>query len=409
MATPEGPYGDLIRIGASTTEVLKRVPLTVSATDGSMDERTLRDLLFEHPQSLPISAIDASYANLVPVCTELSTPAGKLDAVYVNPQGRLTLAEFKLWRNPQARREVIGQILDYAKELADWGYEDLQREVSRRLGRPGNVLYELARHSDESAEEAQFVDNVERCLGRGDFLLLIVGDGIREGVGKIVDFVQRYSGLRFRLALVEAAIYRDGSDQIIVQPRILTRTEVVQRIVVESQSPHGPGEDEAEEDVGETDLQRENTRFWTAVLDGYSFADVTVDVPVAGNDSLINVRVRNSGFGGWALSFGAFLLRGSSPLLGVYLTCRKGFPKEARIHERLRGQVDDLRREAGGELKVWTNPKGRPRIGFQKETALPFDPDGVEFDRAAQWMRDHLDRLVSTLHPRLQRILLDSD
>ena len=47
------------------------------------------------------------------------------------PLGRLTLAEFKLWRNPQARREVIGQILDYAKELASWRYADLQREVSR--------------------------------------------------------------------------------------------------------------------------------------------------------------------------------------------------------------------------------------------------------------------------------------
>ena len=52
-----------------------------------------------------------------------------MDALYINPLGRLILAEFKLWRNPQARREVIGQILDYTKELASWNYEDLQREV----------------------------------------------------------------------------------------------------------------------------------------------------------------------------------------------------------------------------------------------------------------------------------------
>ena len=45
----------------------------------------------------------------------------EVDALYVNAAGRLILAEFKLWRNPQARREVIGQILDYAKELASWG------------------------------------------------------------------------------------------------------------------------------------------------------------------------------------------------------------------------------------------------------------------------------------------------
>lgn len=90
----------------------------------------------------------------MPVCRELSTPAGYVDAVYVNPLGRLVLAEFKLWRNPQARREVIGQILDYAKEFASWSYEDLQREVSRSLGRKGNVLYELARRQAPDLDEA---------------------------------------------------------------------------------------------------------------------------------------------------------------------------------------------------------------------------------------------------------------
>lgn len=50
---------------------------------------------------------------------------------------------------------------------------------------------------------------VARHLRRGEFLLLIIGDGIREGVESIVDFVQRHSGLHFNLALVEAALYRD--------------------------------------------------------------------------------------------------------------------------------------------------------------------------------------------------------
>ena len=113
---------------------------------------------------------------------------------------RLTLAEFKLWRNPQARREVIGQILDYAKEIASWSYEDLQREVSRALKRPGNVLFDLVRATDPDVEEGVFVDNVTRHLRRGEFLLLIIGDGIREGVENIVDFVQQHSGLHFNLA-----------------------------------------------------------------------------------------------------------------------------------------------------------------------------------------------------------------
>ena len=54
-----------------------------------------------------------------------------------------TLAECKRWHNPLARREVIGQILDDVEDLASWEYEDLQRQVSLRLGKSGNALYDL--------------------------------------------------------------------------------------------------------------------------------------------------------------------------------------------------------------------------------------------------------------------------
>ena len=84
---------------------MRRVRLGSSAADGGVDEAELQDLLFRFPGTLPIPAIDAAYAGAVPVCRELSTPAGYVDALYVNSLGRLTLAEFKLWRNQQARRE----------------------------------------------------------------------------------------------------------------------------------------------------------------------------------------------------------------------------------------------------------------------------------------------------------------
>ena len=115
----DGIYGDLVRldpIGSSQPQTLKRIPLGTSAAGGGVNESQLRDLLFLHPQSLPIQAIDAAYGHSVAVCKELSTAAGNVDALYANADGRLTLAEFKPWRNPQARREVVGQILDYTQD-----------------------------------------------------------------------------------------------------------------------------------------------------------------------------------------------------------------------------------------------------------------------------------------------------
>ena len=156
-------HGDLIRLDPddlTSARTLSRVPLGTPAGGGGVTESLLQDLLFRFPETLPIAAIDAAYAGAVPICCELATSAGYVDALYVNSLGRLTLAEFKLWRNPQARREVIGQILDYTKELACWDYEDLQREVSRAAGKKGNVLYELVRRGSPEIDEAAFHDNV---------------------------------------------------------------------------------------------------------------------------------------------------------------------------------------------------------------------------------------------------------
>ena len=405
---PISTYGDMIRIdpaNGSQPETLDRVRLAASTADGGLAEKDLRDLLFDFPSVLPIAAMDASYAGAIPVCRELFTRAGYIDALYVNPLGRLTLAEFKLWRNPQARREVIGQILDYAKELASWRYADLQREVSKTLKRKGNVLYELIRTHAPAVNEAEFIDNVTRHLKRGEFLLLIVGDGIREDVEDIVGFVQSHSGLHFNLALVEAALYRDGANRIIVQPRVLARTEIVHRIVVDDRSGQDvpAGDDSTEETL--SDQEQENLRFWTAVLQDYSFSDVDVEVPSPRKDSIIWVTVTGSGFGGYGLPFAAYLYR-KNYSIGCYLSYRKGVEDAMSIFGEIETSLEELRDELGPEVESWTD-QGRPRIGFWRKTQfpLPDDNEHEEFRAAVAWMRDHLDRLVSTLHPRLRRLI----
>ena len=313
---PPSIYGNLIRFDTGNglvEEVLERVPLYAGVSQGGVSEDTLQDLLFRFPRALPISAIDATYGEAIPVCRELSTPAGYLDALYVNHLGWLTLAEFKLWRDPQARREVIGQILDYAKDLASWGYEDLQSRVSMATGRKGNALYELVREHHPDLDEAEFVDSVTRHLRRGEFLLLIIGDGIQEGAANIVDFVQRYSGLHFNLALVEAALYRDGDNRLIVQPRVLAQTEIVQRFVVDGSVERVAVIDDADtQQETLSDQDEENLRFWTAVLRGYDFADVTAELPPPVKDTTLYVTVRHSGFSGWGLRFGGYIHRRAS-------------------------------------------------------------------------------------------------
>ena len=406
-------YGDLIRVdtgNGAAPEVLQRVPLGSGTSSGGVDEATLQDLLFQFPQALPIATIDPAYAPAVPICRELALPAGYADALYVNHLGRLTLAEFKLWRNPQARREVIGQILDYAKDLASWGYEDLQRQVSLALGKSGNALYDLVRRQSPDLNEAEFVDSVTRHLRRGEFLPLIIGDGIQEGAANIVDFVQRYSGLHFNLAMVEAALYRDAANCLIIQPRVLARTEIVQRFVVDGSSVMDMTlTDVEEQQETHSEQDEQNLRFWSAVLRDFAFSDTTVEIPPPVKDSTLYVRVRNSGYSGWALCFDGWLGR-SAGAFGCFLMARRDYQREVRIHEQLVASLEELRTEMGDELEHWQNAAGRPRIGFRRQGSLDFlaaGEESEEFREAVSWMRAHLDRLVSTLHPRLQAMLAD--
>lgn len=213
---------------------LRPVPLA----SAGRSEAWLRDFLLAHPSVLPTDAVDPAYADPIPVCRELRTPAGPLDCLFVTRFGGLVAVECKLWRNPQARREVVGQILDYAKEIAAWDYADLQREVSIARGERGtNALFGLvaARHPD--TDEAAFVDAVARNLARGRLMLLLTGDGIREGTESIVQYVGRYAGLHLTFGLVEVAGYEMPDGRLLVQPRILARTVNVERAVVRIGGP----------------------------------------------------------------------------------------------------------------------------------------------------------------------------
>ncbi len=197
-----------------------------------MSEADIQALIHAHPSSLPIAEIDSMFANPVPICTELNTSAGPIDNFMVTTSGLPVLVECKLWRNPEGRREVVGQILDYAKELSRWSSSDLQREVSRRLNRDGNALLELVRAVEPSVDEMQFNDALTANLRRGRFLLLIVGDGIREGVEAIAEYLQVHAGLHFSLGLVELPIFVMPDGSRLVVPRVLARTMIATRNVV---------------------------------------------------------------------------------------------------------------------------------------------------------------------------------
>jgi hypothetical protein len=238
------------------------------------DEAWLRDRLFASPEILPIEDVDSDFAPLVPLCKELRTDAGVIDAAFINARGRLTIVEFKLWSNPQARREVVAQTLDYVSALARWSYDDLQRQVSTAVGRQGNIPYETARKRTPALREREFIDAVNRSLREGRLLVLIAGDGIREGVQSLTELVSRNPTKSFSFGLIEVALYRFSKNRMAIQPRVLAKTEVVTRHVTiirdDSNAIQVNGDAEELESAEDRMVSRDKARFrrwWRPLLD----------------------------------------------------------------------------------------------------------------------------------------------
>lgn len=200
----------------------------------SFDENWLQKFIFDHPAAIPINEIEPAFGRLIPLCRELPTGAGPIDLLFINNDGLLTLVECKLWRNPEARREVVGQILDYAKEISQWSYEHLEDAIGKTQQSPKKRLFDLvSQNSDVDVEERDFVDSVLRNLRRGRFLLLIIGDGIRENVEQMAEFLQKYAHLNFGFALVEFGVFGipNKKDEYLVQSRLITQTVEIERAV----------------------------------------------------------------------------------------------------------------------------------------------------------------------------------
>jgi hypothetical protein len=227
--------GQPIYIQNDLTNNLVRLPLNGK----DFNEEWIQKLIHNHPTILPINEIEPSFSPLISIGREIATSVGYLDNLFVSPDGYITIVETKLWRNPEARREVVGQIIDYAKELSKWTFSDLNKAIvsySRLYNNNEDGLLEIVRKTTEldETDEHFFIDNISKNLRRGRFLLLIVGDGIRESVEDMIEYLSQSPQLHFTLALIELQVYKleENNSSLIVIPQLVTRTKEITRAIV---------------------------------------------------------------------------------------------------------------------------------------------------------------------------------
>jgi hypothetical protein len=392
--------------GSGGAEPLK--PIDQQHGGDAVSEAYIQQLVHEHPACLPIAEIDAMFSGPVPICTELNTPAGSIDNFMVTPSGLPVLVECKLWRNPEARREVVSQILDYAKELSRWSSSDVQRAVRQRIKGDGNPLLEKFRAADLRVDEQQFNDALTANLRRGRFLLLIVGDGIREGVEAITEYLRAHAGLHFSLGLVEMPIYEMRNGDRLVVPRVLARTTLVTRNVVAL--PDGYVLDEAEDPAIVAEIEPERTalaeqsqRFWKEFIDDYLKLD-DPEQPKPNPARLGFISLSLPAPTSWLTVY-----RGFRPdRVGIFLSCHRdtagAYAKQAIIEEWKEGGA--VKDELGGTVRL-----DKPARGGEDTIIDSLQVESLqqpeERKKAFSWLAERVNTFVRVLRPRARSAAAD--
>jgi hypothetical protein len=182
------------------------------------DEAHLQKMLYDSPELIPIQN-DEAFAVFI---REAGLPgSGSTDLLGVDSQGNVLIVETKLARNQEARRKVVGQILEYASFLWRMSFDELDELFVRR--REKSLLEVLAEQAPDLPIDA-IRDTIKRNLAEGKFQLLIAVDQINDELERIISYFAECGG-GIHLEALELELYVDGATQILVPKRYGTGSE----------------------------------------------------------------------------------------------------------------------------------------------------------------------------------------
>lgn len=158
-----------------------------------------------------------------------------LDLLYLDQDSIPTLIEVKRSTDPRIRREVVGQMLDYAANaVVYWPARVIRHLFEQRCQREGvradeEIAVLLGVDLDDEAGIAHYWDQVDSNLKGGKIRLLFVADRIPPELQRIVEFLNEQMKSAEVLA-VEVRRYADDSGYELFVPSVLGRTAAAQAV-----------------------------------------------------------------------------------------------------------------------------------------------------------------------------------
>lgn len=198
---------------------------------GKTLEEALQTLLEKYPELLPGKQMDPESDDpprFVLLRREMPVGAWAIDHLLVDQQGVLTLVETKLVQNPEARREVIGQIMEYAANSANsWGNGQARQKAEEFWSKQGKNVDDVIRAKFGGDVDIEaFWSTVEENLRQGKIRLVVLGDELRPEVRRIIEYLNAEMSTAEIYGL-ELRCYADESSHLVLVPHLVGQTQAI--------------------------------------------------------------------------------------------------------------------------------------------------------------------------------------
>jgi hypothetical protein len=192
-------------------------------------EKFLQDFLTQNPALLSGDQMDpGNPRRFILIGTEAGIAIAKgggnyfsLDHLFIDQDGIPTLVEVKRSSDPRLRREVIGQILEYAANAsAFWGVTEIRTMFERRLGNdPQKIQQELEILTLGDETPDVIWNRVDQNLQDKRLRLVLLADKIQPETQRIIEFLNEQTR-EIEVYAIEVRYYTGGGIKTLV-PRVL--------------------------------------------------------------------------------------------------------------------------------------------------------------------------------------------
>jgi len=146
-----------------------------------------------------------------------------LDHLFLDQAGVPVLVEVKRSSNSEIRRQVVGQMLDYAANAVKvWSIENIRRSLEQTASAAGRDAGELVRELRADNDVEEFWRVVEANLRSGRIRMVFVADALPESLVRIIEFLNEQMSSAEVLG-IEVRQYVGGEHTVYV-PRLVGKT-----------------------------------------------------------------------------------------------------------------------------------------------------------------------------------------